>query len=629
MNIYPENFEHKIDFDAVREYIKEKCLSPLGIDKVNAMRFSTDFETIERWLTQTHEFSQIINNKESFPSEHFIDIRDALKQLIVDHSYWLTEKEIPQLSDSLATIVRIVEFLNDESRNQPGKIKYPELKKLADEIKTFPSIIEKANSILDKSGQIKDNASKLLNTIRKNKIDAEKDITKAMAAALRTAQAQGIVGRDVQADMRGGHYLIPVTATNKRKIKGVVRDSSGSGKTFFIEPEAVVEASNRLRELQNDERKEIARILTEFTNLIRPEADEILKSYDFLGTIDFIQAKASFSIRIKAIKPLLENRQHIEWTNAVHPLLDIALRQQKKHAHPLDIFLTEKDRILIVSGVNAGGKSLCLKTVALLQYMLQCGLLIPVDEGSKAGVFQNIFMDIGDGQSMENSLSTYTSHLTNMKFFVEHNDDKTLLLIDEFGGGTEPQIGGAIAETLLERFNNKKSFGLITTHFQNLKHFAYKTEGVINGAMLYDSEKNRPMYKLSIGNPGSSFAIEVARRIGLDESIIADASGRIGEEFINMDNFLQSIAKDKLYWENKRKEVENGLVTSKPATEPVHVVTDDIVKGIKNINVGDTVRLTGQSAVGTISEIKGDEAIVFFGTIKSKVKLERLVFENN
>lgn len=628
MNIYPENFEHKIDFDAIREHIKEKCLSPLGIDKVNAMRFSTDFETIERWLTQTHEFSQIINKKESFPSEHFIDIRYALKQVQVDNSFWLSEKEIPQLSDSLETIVRIVEFLNDESRNQPGKIKYPELKKLADEIKTFPSIIEKANSILDKSGQIKDNASKLLNTIRKNKIDAEKDITKAMAGALRTAQAQGIVGRDVQADMRGGHYIIPVTATNKRKIKGVVHDSSGSGKTFFIEPEAVVEASNRLRELQNDERKEIARILTEFTNLIRPEVDEILKSYDFLGTIDFIQAKASFSIRIKATKPVLEDRQNIEWANAVHPLLEIALRQQKKHAHPLDIFLTEQDRILIVSGVNAGGKSLCLKTVALLQYMLQCGLLIPVDEGSKAGVFQNIFMDIGDGQSMENSLSTYTSHLTNMKFFVEHNDDKTLLLIDEFGGGTEPQIGGAIAETLLERFNNKKSFGLITTHFQNLKHFAYKTEGVINGAMLYDSENNRPMYKLSIGNPGSSFAIEVARRIGLDESIIADASGRIGEEFINMDNFLQSIAKDKLYWENKRKEVENGLGKSKPVIEPVHVVTDDIVQEKNNIQVGDTVRLTGQSAVGTISEIKGDEAIVFFGTIKSKVKLERLVFEN-
>lgn len=629
MNIYPENFEYKIDFDSVREYIKEKCLSSLGIDKVNTMNFSANFETIERWLTQTKEFLQIINNKESFPTENFIDLRDVLKKIETDNAFWLPEKEISLFADSLETIARIVEFLNAEHQNQSDTIKYPELKKLADEIKTFPLIIEKANSILDKSGQIKDNASKLLNTIRKNKIDAGKDITKAMTVALRTAQAQGIIGRDVHGDMRGGYYLIPVTASNKRKIKGVVRDSSGSGKTFFIEPEAVVEASNRLRELQNDERKEIVRILSEFTNLIRPNVIDIIKSYDFLGTIDFIQAKASFALRIKAVKPVFENRQHIEWNNAVHPLLDIALRQQKKQAHSLDIYLTEKDRILIVSGVNAGGKSLCLKTVALLQYMLQCGLLIPVEDGSKSGVFNRIFMDIGDGQSMENSLSTYTSHLTNMKFFVEHNDNKTLLLIDEFGGGTEPQIGGAIAETLLERFNNKKSFGLITTHFQNLKHFAYKTEGVLNGAMLYDADNNRPMYKLSIGNPGSSFAIEVARRIGLDESIISGASSKIGEEFINMDNFLQSIAKDKLYWENKRREIDGEIFKTETAPiEPIYPATALTVNEIKNMKVGDTVRLIGQSAVGTISEIKGNEAVVFFGTIKSKVKLNRLVFES-
>jgi DNA mismatch repair protein MutS2 len=627
MNIYPENFEHKIDFDSVRKYIKEKCFSPLGVEKVNSMNFSSDFEIIERWLTQTHEFSQIISNKESFPTENFIDIRNALKQVEMDNAFWLSEKEIPQLADSLETIVRIVDFLNDECRNQSGTLKYPELKKLADEIKTFPSIIRKANSILDKSAQIKDNASKLLNTIRKNKIDAEKDITKAMAAALHTAQAQGIIGRDVQADMRGAHYLIAVTASNKRKIKGVVRDSSGSGKTFFIEPEAVVEASNRLQELQNDERKEIARILIEFTNFIKPEVTDILKSYDFLGAIDFIQAKASFSIRINAIKPVFENRQHIEWNNAVHPLLDIALRQQQKHAYPLDIFLTETDRILIVSGVNAGGKSLCLKTVALLQYMLQCGLLIPVASGSKTGVFNSIFMDMGDGQSMENSLSTYTSHLTNMKFFVEHNNDKTLLLIDEFGGGTEPQIGGAIAETLLERFNNKKSFGLITTHFQNLKHIAYKIEGIINGAMLYDSENNRPMYKLSIGNPGSSFAIDVARKIGLDESIISDASAKIGEEFINMDNLLQSITKDKLYWENKRKEINSRIVKTETTTDCTHPATAITENEIKRMKVGDTVHLAGQSAVGTISEIKGSEAIVFFGNMRSKVKLNRLTFK--
>lgn len=628
MNIYPENFEHKIDFDSVREHIKEKCLSPLGVEKVNSMNFSTDFKTIERRLKQVQEFCQIISNKEGFPAENFIDVRDSLKHIDVDNMFWLSEKEIPRLSDSMVTIVRIVEFLNDECRNQSGMIKYPELKKLADEIKIFPSIIEKANSILDKSGQIKDNASKLLSSIRKNKVDAEKDINKAMAVALRTAQAQGIIGREVQADMRGGHYLIPVTASNKRKIKGVVRDSSGSGKTFFIEPEAVVEASDRLREIQNDERRETVRILAEFSNLIRPEVNDILKSYDFLGTVDFIQAKAWFSIRIKAVKPILENKGNIEWKKAVHPILDIALRQQNKLAFPLDISLTEKDRILIVSCVNAGGKSLCLKMVALLQYMLQCGLLIPVGNGSKAGVFHSIFMDIGDGQSMENSLSTYTSHLINMKFFVEFSDDKTLLLIDEFGGGTEPQIGSAIAETLLERFNNKGSFGIITTHFQNLKHFAYQTNGIINGAMLYDSENNRPMYKLSIGSPGSSFAIEVARRIGLDESIISDASDKIGDKFIYMDNFLQSIAKDKLYWENKRKETESGVVKPDTTIESTHTTTVGISNQIKTMKVGDNVRLLGQSAVGTITEIKGADAIVFFGTIKSRVKLNRLVFEN-
>src|SRR5690606_34875065 len=342
--------------------------------------------------------------------ENFIDLRDTLERAESDNTFWLSEKEIPQLADSLDTTARIVEFLNNEFTNQPGRAKYPELKRLTDQIRTFPVIIARANSILDKCGQIKDNASKLLFNIRKNKIEAEKEVSKAMAVALRTAQAQGVIGRDVQADMRGGHYLIPVAASNKRKIKGVVRDSSGSGKTFFIEPEVVVEASARLRELQNDERKEIARILVEFTNLIRPEVSDLLKSYDFLGTIDFIQAKASFALRINALKPVFENKQNIEWNKAIHPLLDIALRLQNQNAHPLDIQLTQENRILIISGVNAGGKSLCLKTIALLQYMLQCGLLIPVETGSKAGIFHRVFMDIGDGQSMENSLSTYTSH---------------------------------------------------------------------------------------------------------------------------------------------------------------------------------------------------------------------------
>lgn len=634
MNIYPDNFEQKIEFESIRKYLREKCLSPLGIEKVNSMQFSTDFAAINSWLDQTSEFLQIITRKENFPRDHYLDVRASLFQMEKDSSFWFSEDEIPLLVNSLKTIIQIVDFLQTKEDGGSARIKYPELKKMSEGIKTFSFLIEKATAILDKSGQIKDNASKLLATVRKSIIDAEKDISKAMIAAIRVAQSQGIIDKDTRADMRGDHFSIPVAASNKRKIKGVVRGSSGSGRTFFIEPEEVVEASNRMRELQSEEKREIARILVEFTDCVRPELTAILRSYDFLAMIDFTQAKALFAHRIRAIKPNFENRQNIEWQNAFHPLLDIELKKQHKSACPLDIQLTPKDRVLLVSGVNAGGKSLCLKTVALLQYMLQSGLLIPVEVDSNAGIFKSIFMDIGDGQSMENSLSTYTSHLTNMKFFIEHSQAQTLLLIDEFGGGTEPQIGGAIAETILERFNKKGSFGLITTHFQNLKQYAYKTDGVINGAMLYDSENNKPMFKLSIGSPGSSFAIEVARRIGLDESIIKDASNKLGEDFINMDHFLQSIQKDKLFWENRKKEVAtNASIPPAAVLCDFTVVKENRPLKIeikpKEFKIGDAVYLEGQSVVGIILELKGNEALVAFGVIKSKVKLNRLIIKDN
>lgn len=345
-----------------------------------------------------------------------------------------------------------------------------------------------------------------------------------------------------------------------------------------------------------------------------------------MGEIDFIRAKALFAVRINGIKPIFEDKQQVEWQQAIHPLLHIQLLQQCKQAHPLDISLNKENRLLIVSGANAGGKSLCLKTVALLQYMLQCGLLIPVHASSRAGIFEDILVDIGDGQSIENSLSTYTAHLTNMKLFVENCHSKTLILIDEFGSGTEPQIGGAIAETLLDRFNRKRSFGVITTHFQNLKHFAYETDGIINGAMLYDAERMQPLYRLSIGSPGSSFAIEVARRIGLPEDIIVDSSTKIGEDFINMDNFLQSIARDKLYWEDKRKEI-----TESEAAEVSKLNKEKTDKPIKErspqntrIEKGDSVKLNGQNAVGVVLEIQGKQAIIAFGSLKSTVASERL-----
>lgn len=626
--IYPDNFEQKIGIDTVRQFIIEKCLSLLGEEQVIAMAFSTDYSTILQWLEQTSEFSQIIRNKEDFPCDFFLDVRDSIQRVERDITTWLSEGEILDLMNSLRTINNIVTFFHN-AKTDTGKVKYPALTTMAGRINTFPTLVEKADSILDKSCQIKDNASHRLADIRKDKLEATKAVTRNMQTAMRDAQKAGFIGRDTQLSMRDGRMMIPVGAANKRKIKGTVHEGSGSGKTVYIEPEAVVEASNRLRELEADERREVVKILVGFTDLIRPHIADIIRSYSFMGEIDFIRAKALFAVRINGIKPIFEDKQQVEWVQAIHPLLNIQLLQQRKQAYPLDVSLNEVNRLLIVSGANAGGKSLCLKTVALLQYMLQCGLLIPVHTSSRTGIFERIFVDIGDGQSIENSLSTYTSHLTNMKFFVENCNEKALILIDEFGSGTEPQIGGAIAETLLDRFNRKHSFGVITTHFQNLKHFAYETDGIINGAMLYDAERMQPLYRLSIGNPGSSFAVEVARRIGLPEDIIRDSSTKIGEDFINMDNFLQSIARDKIYWEDKRKEIDR--IENQPIglSEPDKIKSDKPVK-TQPVNTiiekGDCVRLIGQTAIGTILEMQGKQATVAFGMIKTTVLLKRLEF---
>lgn len=628
--IYPNNFEQRIGIDTVRQYIIEKCLCSLGEEKVTNMSFSTDFATLEKWLEQTGEFAQIIRNKEDFPTDNFLDVRDSLHKIKNDVTAWLSEEEISNLMNSLQAINNIVNYLH-AAKTDKGEFKYPALTIMADSIKIFPVIIDKANSILDKSShQVKDNASRQLADIRRNKMEATKAVSRNMQNAIRDAQKAGLLGKDASISLRDGHMVIPVDAANKRKIKGRVHDGSGSGKTVFIEPEAVAEANNRLRELEADERREVVKILIEFTDLIRPHLSDLSHSYNFMGDIDFIRAKALFGVRINGIKPIFENKQQVEWAQAIHPLLNIQLFQQGKQAHPLDIILNEKNRLLIVSGANAGGKSLCLKTVALLQYMLQCGLLIPVHENSRTGIFDHIFVDIGDGQSIENSLSTYTSHLTNMKYFVEQCNNKTLILIDEFGSGTEPQIGGAIAETLLDRFNRKGSFGVITTHFQNLKHFAYETDGIINGAMLYDAERMQPLYRLSIGNPGSSFAVEVATRIGLPKDIIIESSAKLGEDFINMDSFLQSIARDKIFWEDRRKEILGNSKSElgKEATLSATMKTGKLTKeqSLKNtiIEKGDIVRLKGQTATGNVLEIQGKQVIVAFGLLKSTVALDRL-----
>lgn len=548
--IYPDNFEQKIEFTRVRQLIADRCLSSLGREKVEEMHFSTSFSEIDALLAQTEEFVRILAEEDAFPSGHYYDMRPVLHRIRVEGS-WIDQSALFELRRSLQTINGIIAFLRRDEENP----RYPRLMELTGDIATYPEITKKIEIILDDFGQVKDHASARLAEIRRELTSAASSISRSLNAILRKAQAEGYVEKDVSPSMRDGRLVIPVNPSFKRKIRGIVHDESASGKTVFIEPAEVVEANNRIRELEGEERREIIRILAEFTAWLRPFLPELLASYEFLAKIDLIQAKASFAGQIGAIRPSLTDERLIDWVEAVHPLLYLSLKKQNRRTVPLDITLEGENRILVISGPNAGGKSVCLKTVGLLQYMLQCGLLIPLKENSRVGIFNDIFIDIGDEQSIDNDLSTYSSHLMNMKYFERHCNDGTLLLIDEFGSGTEPQIGAAIAEALLDRFNNNRSFGVITTHYQNLKHYAHEHEGVVNGAMLYDRHEMQPLFRLSIGNPGSSFAVEIARKIGLPEEVIAHASEIVGSEYINMDKYLLDIARDKRYWERKREEI--------------------------------------------------------------------------
>lgn len=554
--IYPHNFEQKIGFDQIRTLIKNKCLCSLGEEQVDEMNFSDDFNDINRQLEQVTEFVSILQGEEDFPDQNFFDVRSSLKRIRVEGMY-MDESELFDLRRSLETIRNIVSFFQkeDDGDSDLNNTPYPNLKELAGDVMVFPQLTSRINNILDKFGKIKDNASSELLQIRRELSATAGSISRNLTSILRKAQAEGYVDKDVTPTVRDGRLVIPVAPGMKRKIRGIVHDESATGKTVFIEPAEVVEANNRIRELEGEERREIIRILTEFSKEIRPHIPAILLSYAFLAKIDFIRAKAIFCIEIKGVKPSFENRQIVDWFDAIHPLLQMSLSKHNKKVVPLEIALDRKNRILLISGPNAGGKSVCLKTVGLLQYMLQCGILVPMNERSHAGIFGSIFIDIGDEQSIEDDLSTYSSHLTNMKNMMKNCNDRSIILIDEFGGGTEPQIGGAIAEAVLKRFNAKKTFGVITTHYQNLKHYAEDNEGVINGAMLYDRHEMRALFQLQIGNPGSSFAVEIARKIGLPEEVIADASEIVGSEYIQSDKYLQDIVRDKRYWETKRQNI--------------------------------------------------------------------------
>jgi len=548
--LYPSHFEQKIAFTSIRQLLKDKCVSTLGEEKVDEIQFSSDYADVMRLLSQTDEMLRVLTtDADELPIGDFYDVRPALLRVRIE-GLFLDELEVFDLRRALEAVRRLVAFLTKHEAEV-----YPHLHELVTGIETFPLIINRIDGILNKFGKVKDNASNELARIRKDIFQVQSSISRTLNSILRQAQADGYVEKDVAPTMREGRLVIPVSPAFKRKVSGIVHDESATGKTVFIEPQQVVESNNRLRELEGEERREIMRILLEFTNFVRPHTEEIVASQHFLGQIDFLRAKALFGLDINAIKPRVDNCCQLEWAKAIHPILFLSLKKQGKSIVPLDITLNEKQRILLISGPNAGGKSVCLKTVVLLQYMLQCGLLVPLHDSSRAGIYERLFIDIGDEQSIENDLSTYSSHLLNMKFFIKNSNPKTLLLIDEFGTGTEPMIGGAIAEATLERFNQNLAFGVITTHYTNLKHYAEDAEGIVNGAMLYDRQHLQPLFQLSIGNPGSSFAIEIARKIGLPEDLIAEAAEKVGAEHLDYDKHLQDIVRDKRYWENKRQQI--------------------------------------------------------------------------
>ncbi len=606
---FPDNFEHKIAFESVRNILKQYCKFTLSKEEVDAMAFTSDFEQLTTRLDESNEMLTILQDDSlEFPSSNYYDLRESMKRIMVE-GLALDESDLYDLRRTLDSVRELYAFLHKLDEEL-----FPRLKQCTSDVNPLTFVIQDIDKILDKYGRLKDNASPELQRIRKQIVQTQGTVSNSLYAILRQAQKDGYVSADVNPTLRDGRLVIPISPMYKRKIAGIVHDESASGKTVFLEPQQVVNANNKVRELEREERREVKRILLQFTEYLRPHIDDILYIQVFLGKIDFIHAKAVFAQNIHAIRPQVQATPMVEWVKAVHPLLFLSLQAQGKKVVPLTIELNNKNRILLISGPNAGGKSICLKTVALLQYMMQCGLLVPLHETSLMGVFSRLFIDIGDEQSLENDLSTYSSHLLNMKHFIRNSQESTLLLIDEFGDGTEPQIGGAIAESILDQLNQNEAFGVITTHYTNLKHFAEATEGIINGAMLYDRHVMQPLFELEIGQPGSSFAIEIARKIGLPENVIAAAVNRIGAEHTDYDKHLQDIVRDKRYWEKKRqsirqkeKQLEEKVQKYEEQLGEIKQKRRDIIDGAKQ-EAQVMLRKTNATIENTIRKIKESQA---------------------
>ncbi|MCF2443113.1 endonuclease MutS2 [Dyadobacter sp. CY345] len=689
--LYPNTIEQKLGFDKLRELLKEACISPLGRSYVEKIRFSDNFGMVEKLVSQTAEMKKVMEIGEDFPSQNYLDATPFLKRAAIE-GMLLTLEEFSDLKASLQTIRLCLRFFE----NQEPEL-FPLLSEFAKTVRVDRAITDSIDKIIDDRGQIRDTASPELARIRKKLISEQAGIRKKLDTMLRTAKSSGWITEDVSLTVRNGRMVIPLAAEHKRKLKGFIHDESSTGQTVFIEPTDVFESNNEIRELEYEERREINRILMHLTDQLRPFVPDLQKAYAFLGLMDFLRAKAKIAIQMNATNPTFVNKQFIDWKDARHPLLHLSFQKQGKKVVPLNIELQDKQRILIVSGPNAGGKSVSLKTVGLIQYMHQCGLLVPMADGSSIGFFQNIFIDIGDEQSLENDLSTYSSHLTNMRYFLTLANKRTLFLIDEFGTGTEPGLGGAIAEAILEDLTKSGAYGVINTHYTNLKVLADKMEGLVNGAMRFDGEHLEPIYQLEIGRPGSSFAFEIASKIGLPNTVINRAKEKLGKQQVSFEKLLKELdierkvfaeknievgikerklsqqlseyTKLKSSLENNEKKLVNDakqkaknliadanqlientireIKENKAEKEKTKTVRTELEKfGKKNlvleeveelpsedsvfepedgaITIGSYVRITGQTAIGEVLALKGKDAEIRIGDLKSNIKLNRL-----
>ncbi|MDR1416251.1 MAG: endonuclease MutS2 [Prevotellaceae bacterium] len=550
-SVYPATFEAKLGFDSIRAMVQSRCATSRACELLAEASFCTSFEAMQEQLEQTDEMQRICALDASFPQSGYVDVLHFIGKADIDGAY-LDEPELVALAQMADTAGSLAAFFAKQSVGAC----YPRLSALVQPVQTLEPVSKGVAAIIDAFGKIKDNASPTLQQLRRQAAEVQLLVSRRMQAILKQAQADGYVEESAEVSLRDGRTVIPVTASCKRKVTGLVLDESATGKTSFVEPAEVVELNNRLRELGFAEKREVVRILTAFAAFLRPYLPQVALAAELVARVDFIRAKALFASSIGATKPALTNSPSVGWRSARHPLLEAALKREGKSVVPLDLRLTSDKRWLLISGPNAGGKSACLKTTGLLQYMLQCGFLVPASEDSEAGIFDAIFIDIGDEQSLESDLSTYSAHLQSMKHFLRHANAKTLALLDELGAGTEPQLGGAIAEATLAALVRSGAFGIATTHYANLKHFAGSAAGVQNGAMLFDLQRMSPLFRLEVGAPGSSFAFELAKKAGLPDDVIANARDLLDGKHASFDKSLRVIARDRRYWEEKRAHVK-------------------------------------------------------------------------